>query len=253
MWRKILTFFVVLGSALALSSYSVHAQDTTSAEQVKRTLETQGYVVQGVDVYRDAQGNPLPNIIYVVMQAITSDLNNPAMRVQVLAGFNALATYYPAIPTLVTTLNLSPYRLLFTTDSNSYRQAWYQQTSMTDLWDRTRANVVIFDTRTSTYYSSKDFSGPDLFGTTLQPPCSASRFETYLFVQNNFIGQELLLSLNRDYYYIAEYKIPGDSAQHRMSLSPGRYGYTARVGGSVRGSQPTDYAGGGCYNLTFSP
>jgi hypothetical protein len=253
MWQKIVTPFFLLCSALALTYAPANAQGFTPAEQVRSTLQNQGYTVLAVDSYRDVQGNPLPNVIYVMMQALSSNLNTPSTRDQVLAGFNALASAYPSAATLVTTLELQPYRVLFTTDANAYRQVWYQQSSLTDFWERVRGNVVILDTRTSTYYSSKDFTGPDLFGNAVQTPCSASRFETFLFVQNNYLGQVLSLSLSRDYYYIAEYSIPGDAAQHRMSLQPGRYGYTARVGGLVKGSQPTDYAGGNCYYFSFSP
>ncbi len=262
MRRKLFGMFLLLALVVWIPFHAASAQGTTPGDQATIFLAKQGYAVLAVDNYPDQNGNPLPNIIYVLMNANSSNLDSQVMALQVAWGFAAIRKFYPNATTLITALRDQQFLLLFVTDSNTFDQFLSQQLPSQDFWRNVRGNVRIYDTTKNAVVTEKDFTGgsqTDKSFTTANftpqnPNCSAGPNEAQLLVQNNYIGKTLHLTIGGGAWGMHDYDVPGDAQRYILHMPPGAYTYTAVIPNTgIAQGQLFQYNGGNCYPLTFSP
>ncbi len=166
---------MALGFCLVLvliATPSVAAQEPDPADQVKSFLTAKGYTVIEVDYYPDAQGKPRPEVVYVLMEAVSGNLDSAETAAQVVLGFHALRKYFPRAETLMAVLTYKKYALFFSTSSTTFDTFVQGQVRSDVFWNEVRRKVQIYDLVRKAFTDEKDFksnnqTGKD-FGTT--PP-----------------------------------------------------------------------------------
>lgn len=168
-----------LGTALGIclvliliSTRAVSAQEPDPADQVKSFLTAKGYSVIEVDYYPDAQGKPRPEVVYVLMNAVSGNLDSADTIAQVVLGLHALRKYFPRAETLMVVLNYGRYSIFFSTWNTTFDQFTQGEIRSDVFWRGVRSKIRIYDWVKKAYTDEKDFksnnqAGKD-FGTT--PP-----------------------------------------------------------------------------------
>ena len=159
--------FVALAVCVALAlttSATVSAQDTDSADGVKSFLTAKGYTVSEVDYVLDEQGNPRPDEAYVLMDAVTGDLDSQDLEMQVVWGFVALHQYYPRVLTLNTILGYKQFWIFFGSSGIDLDKFLKQAISGTTYWNGVRSRVRIYDRVKQSFVDEKTFTTNDQTG-----------------------------------------------------------------------------------------
>jgi hypothetical protein len=169
--RKHLWLCLVL---VLISTRAVFAQEPDPADQVKSFLTAKGYTVTEVDYYPDAQGKPRPEVVYVLMEAVSGNLDSADMASQVILGFHALRKYFPRAETLMAVLTYKKYAIFFSTSSATFDKFAQGQVRSDVFWNDVRSRVQIYDLVRKSFTDEKDFksnsqTGKD-FGTTSPNP-----------------------------------------------------------------------------------
>ncbi len=262
MRRRIFALALLLSLVLWLPVQMASAQGNTPGDQATLFLAKQGYAVLAVDNYPDQNGNPLPNVIYVLMNANSTNLDGQQMALQVAWGFAAIRRFYRNATTLIAALRQQQFLLLFVTDSTTFDQFLSQQLPSQTFWTNVRGNVKIYDTTKKIIVNEKDFTGGSQvdksFTTANFTPqtaaCDAAPNDVELLVQNNYIGKTLHLTIGGGLWGMHDYDVPGDAQRYILHMPPGAYTYTAVIPNTgVAQGQVFQYNGGNCYPLTFSP
>ncbi len=166
---------MALGFCLVLvliATPSVAAQEPDPADQVKSFLTAKGYTVTEVDYYPDSQGKPRPEVVYVLMDAVSGNLDSTDTAAQVVLGFHALRKYFPRAETLMAVLTYKKYAIFFSTSRTTFDQFVRGEIRSDAFWYGVRGKVQIYDLVRKAFTDEKDFksnnqTGKD-FGTT--PP-----------------------------------------------------------------------------------
>ena len=150
---------------LALTTAAVVlAQDTNPADGVKSFLTAKGYTASEVDYVPDEQGNPRPDAAYVLMDAVTGDLDNQDLATQVVWGFVALRQYYPRVVTLSTVLAYKQFWIFFGSSGKDLDKFLKKTISGTVYWNGVRSQVRIYDRVKQSFIDEKTFTSNDQTG-----------------------------------------------------------------------------------------
>lgn len=262
---KIRWFGAIALAALALAllgPVGVARAQANPADEVTLFLAKQGYAVLAVDHFPDSQGNPLPNAIYVLMNATNSNLDSQETALEVAWGFAGVRKYFPAATTLISALKDRQFLLLFVTDASTFDQFLAQQLPGQTFWQNVRANVSIYDTIKQAIVSEKDFTGgsqtnkpfTDKSFTPQNAACPATPGEAILLIKNSYLGKTMRFTIGGGEWGTHDYDVPGDGQTYMIHMPPGRYTYTASIAGTgTAHGEPFQYDAGKCYPLTFAP
>lgn len=157
---KRFSFLLLLVAILAPSAVSL-AQQPESADEVKSLLTSKGYKVQQVDFFPDANGNPSPDAVYVLMDSVSGDLDGEDIALQATWGFAALRKYYPRVTNLLSVLAYKQYAFFFVTDNVTLDQFLNQKLSGADFWGDVRRRVKIYDSVKKSFIDEKTFTTND--------------------------------------------------------------------------------------------
>lgn len=259
MFKKWVALLVI---ALTLIPLNVASAQGSPAQQVSQLLGQQGYAVLAVDNFPDAQGNPRPDVMYVMMNAVNSNLDSQEVVLQAVWGFGALRKYYPDASTLLSVLKDRQFLVMFGTDSATFDQFIGEQISAQSFWSNVRSNVKIFNTQTNQMVSEKEFVGGGQTNksftqqnfTPQQPACSPPAGMARLYIQSNYMGKTMRFTIGGGEWGTHDYDVPGDAQRHFIDIPPGTYTYTAFIPGegTAHGERKA-YDAGKCYSLTFAP
>lgn len=156
--KKFLFLLAAVSLLLLLRPLPTHAQDPDPEYQALADLVGLGMDVIDVGYYPDAQGNPDKNIAFVQMQAITADMTDEYVFRQVLLGFRTLAKYFPASPNLLVVLKYDRWLLFFITTAQDWDDVAAKRVPAQELWQKTLAQIRIYDTVEKKYLTAKDFT-----------------------------------------------------------------------------------------------
>ncbi len=166
---------LLLGALIALAvSAIVHAAEPDPADEVKAYLTGKGYTVREVDRVSDEKGQPRPDAVYVLMDAVTPDLDHANLVAQVVWGLTGLYQYYPRATALNVVLSYRQYWIFFASNRADTAKYLSQAVTPAAFWAPVRGRVRIYDgirgayvdekTFTSSNQSSKDQTGKDFTG-----------------------------------------------------------------------------------------
>ncbi|MCL4393816.1 MAG: hypothetical protein M1482_03235 [Chloroflexi bacterium] len=158
MARYILALFVTGAILAVVTAAAVSAQEADPADEVKAFLTAKGYSVDEAGFVDDDQGRPRPDAVYVLMDAVTADLDHPDLQAQVVWGFSALRQAYPRVENLFVTLAYRQYWILFRSTGADLDQFVNQTLSGAAYWNQVRGQVRIYDRVKKTYTDEKDFT-----------------------------------------------------------------------------------------------
>jgi len=164
MVKRLFIALVVCGVLVFTTSPGVLAQDTDPANGVKSFLTAKGYTVGEVDNIPDEQGNPRPDQAYVLMDAVTGDLDSQDLETQVVWGFVALRQYYPRVVTLSTVLEYKQFWIFFRSSDKDLDRFLKKTISGTAYWNSVRSQVRIYDRVTLSFVDEKTFTSNDQTG-----------------------------------------------------------------------------------------
>lgn len=159
MLRRLLVAFSAATVLLLVTFAAGRAEGSDQAQQVSVYLTTKGYTVQEVDYWSDEQGRPDPNMIYVLMDAVTGNLDGGEMATQAVSGFYGLHKYYPMVDGLVSVLAYKQYWIFFGTLSEPFDMYLDRKTGAGSFWDDVRRRVRIYDRTKKTFTDEKSFTG----------------------------------------------------------------------------------------------
>lgn len=134
------------------------AQNPDPADLVFANLVTAGYDVIEVGVPRDAQGNPMPDSVYVQMQTITLNYDDDYIINQVVQGLRALAKYYPHTRNRFVVLQKDNWLLLFNTTAADWDDLNAKRITGATWWKQVRNGLRFYDRTQQKYITAKDFT-----------------------------------------------------------------------------------------------
>ena len=147
-----------------ISTRAVFAQEPDPADQVKSFLTAKGYTVTEADYYPDTQGKPRPEVVYVLMEAVSGNLDSADMAAQVILGFHALRKYFPRAETLMSVLTYKKYAIFFSTSSVTFDKFAQGQVRSDVFWNDVRSKVQIYDLVRKAFTDEKDFKSNNQIG-----------------------------------------------------------------------------------------
>ncbi len=148
---------LLLVSISLIPHSTANAQGSDSAAQVFSTLVSSGYDVLDVANFPDTQGNPDPNSIYAEMETVTTDFNDRYLINQTLAGFDALAKFYPKEQYYIVVLKYDRFLYFFVTNPQDWDDVSAKRITILDFWANVRNQARILDTVQNKYITPKDF------------------------------------------------------------------------------------------------
>ncbi len=134
------------------------AQNPDPADLVFANLVTAGYDVIEVGVPRDAQGNPMPDSVYVQMQTITLNYDDDYIISQVVQGLRALAKYYPHTRNRFVVLQKDNWLLLFNTTAADWDDLNAKRITGATWWKQVRNGLRFYDRTQQKCITAKDFT-----------------------------------------------------------------------------------------------
>lgn len=84
--------------------------------------------------------------------------------------------------------------------------------------------------------------------------CAAGANEALMYISNNYSGATMRFTIGGGEWGTHDFDIPGDGKYYIIKMPPGKYTYTAFIPGKGKANgERTEYRGGQCYSLRFSP
>lgn len=145
--------FLALGTAAA-----VRAQDPDPADQAVAFLTGKGYAVSEVNYATDGQGKPRPDAVYVLMEAVSGNLEHPDVPPQVVWGFMAVHQYYPRAQIVSSVLAYRQYWIFFQTETVDLDRFLDRALDGTAFWNGVRGRVRIYDRVKRAFTDEKTFT-----------------------------------------------------------------------------------------------
>lgn len=158
MFKRILLAAALVFVPLFLLPSLARAQDPSPADMVFANLVGAGFDVIQVGVPTDAQGNPVPDTVYVQMATITNDFQDRYIVNQVVAGFTALGKYFPHAQNMLVVLRHDRWLFFFGTTMQDWDDLVARRVKGAEWWQKVRNNVRYYDTVQQKYITAKDFT-----------------------------------------------------------------------------------------------
>lgn len=118
----------------------------------------------------------------------------------------------------------------------------------------TQTPLVIVVTATPQPATRVPTRAPTRAPTQAANQCPAGPNEAILYISNNYQGKLMRFTIGGGEWGTHDYDVPGDGKYYAIRMPPGRYTYTAHIAGVGKANgERTDYRGGQCYSLRFSP
>lgn len=257
--KRLLAALAVGIVLVRLVTAEVFAQEPDPADEAKAFLTAKGYTVTDVNYSNDDHGKPLANSVYVLMDAVGGDLDQPDLQAQVIWGFAALSQYYPRVELLNSILAYKQYWIMFHSTSQDFVFPDATLPGAT-FWSQVRSQVRIYDRVKNSFVDEKDFTGDQTvkdqagkdFGATPSNPVPTpipsalpggtlwlEPSTTYLPADKNAQAAMMATLLDSRYAPLANrplafsYQAPGDDAQSAGTQSTDANGAArAHVAGS---------------------
>jgi hypothetical protein len=118
----------------------------------------------------------------------------------------------------------------------------------------TQTPLVIVVTATPKPVAKVPTRAPTRVPTEAANECPATPNEAFFYISNNYQGTTMRFTIGGGEWGTHDYDVLGDGKYYLIRMPPGRYTYTAFIPGAGKANgERTDYAGGQCYSVRFSP
>lgn len=118
----------------------------------------------------------------------------------------------------------------------------------------TQTPFIIIVTATPEPATDVPTRAPTRRPTVAADTCEAPPNEAFFYIANNYSGTTMRFTIGGGEWGTHDYDVPGDDQWYRIRMPPGKYTYSAFIAGVGKASgERTQYAGGQCYSVRFSP
>lgn len=118
----------------------------------------------------------------------------------------------------------------------------------------TQTPFIIIVTATPEPPTAVPTRAPTRRPTVAADTCDAPPNEAFFYIANNYKGTMMRFTIGGGEWGTHDYDVPGDDQWYRIRMPPGKYTYTAHIAGVGKASgERTQYNGGECYSVRFSP
>ncbi len=118
----------------------------------------------------------------------------------------------------------------------------------------TQTPFVIVVTATPQPATAVPTRAPTRRPTEASSGCQAPGNEVFFYISNNYTGTVMRFTIGGGEWGTHDYDVQGDGQYYLIRMPPGKYTYTAFIPGKGKANgERTQYEGGQCYSLQFSP
>lgn len=118
----------------------------------------------------------------------------------------------------------------------------------------TQTPFIIVVTATPLPATAVPTRAPTRVPTKAANACAAPPNEAFYYISNNYPGTTMRFTIGGGDWGTHDYDVPGDGKYYLIRMPPGKYTYSAFIPGKGKASgEKTEYFGGQCYSIQFTP